>query len=84
MLVDAGVDIKKELNTGQSVLQIYLKNHAMGDRSVVKYLIRTGAAYHMLGEYYFYKIRSLIMPALIADRMLILQLMQNKRSINIE
>ena len=72
LLHEAGADITKDINSGQSVLQIYLKNHALSDRSVVFYLLRIGASYSMLDEYYFYKIRALILPALIAERMLVL------------
>lgn len=64
---------------GTSVLQLYLKHHAMGDRAIIYYLIRVGASYSMLEEYYFYKIRSMILPALIEDRVGIAKLMVHRR-----
>ena len=40
----------------QSVLELYLKHHAIGDQKVIRYLIYAGSRYSNLNEYYFYKI----------------------------
>ena len=73
MLTDAGTDA-----TNTDVLQVYLKNHARQDKEIVKYLIRVGASCSILNEYYFYKVRALLVPALIADQILLVKLMEHK------